>query len=264
MMEGEEAIMSFDSFKQKYANTNSTNFLMYQGIVNSIRALKRSIDIQNNETATLNSNDSWSIILSGNKDVKSVFLVVKDLPTAVLKWNLSFTNLNWTLIFSKCFKISKDTKLQWFQARTLHRILPTNRYLNICKIAENHDCTFCSNEIETIEHLLWECIHVRTFWNELLKLLKSRCTHCDRFNFTKQLVIFGVQKSVRLDNAISFIMLYANFFIYKCKLEKIIPQCDNYIKVLKIRFKTEKYNAIVHKQRCTFETNWLPYTYIFE
>ena len=142
MMEGEEAIMSFDSFKQKYANTNSTNFLMYQGIVNSIRALKRSIDIQNNETATLNSNDSWSIILSGNKDVKAVFLVVKDLPTAVLKWNLSFTNLNWTLIFSKCFKISKDTKLQWFQARTLHRILPTNRYLNICKIAETHDCTF--------------------------------------------------------------------------------------------------------------------------
>ena len=43
-------------------------------------------------------------------------------------------------------------------------------------------------------------------------------------------------------------------------LPKIIHQSQ---KVLKIRFKTEKYNAIVHKQRCTFETNWLPYTYIF-
>ena len=264
MMDEEEAIMNFGSFKQKYPNTNSTNFLMYQGIVNSIRAYKRSIDIQNNNKDTLNSKDSWSIILLGNQEVKSLLLKVKDLPTAVLKWNLSFTDLNWTLIFSKCFKISNDTKLQWFQARTLHRILPTNRYLNICKIADNHDCTFCSNEIETIEHLFWECIYARTFWDDLLKLLKSRCTHCDRFVFTKELVIFGIQKSVRLDNAISFIMLYAKFFVYKCKLEKIIPQCDNYIKALKIRLKTEKYNAIVQKQRDKFEANWLPYTYIFE
>ena len=56
-------------------------------------------------------------------------LMVKNLPTAVLKWNISFPDLNWKLIFAKCFKISNDTKLQRFQIRMLYRILSTNRYL---------------------------------------------------------------------------------------------------------------------------------------
>ena len=57
------------------------------------------------------------------------------------------------------------------------------------------------NEIETVEHLLWKCVYVQTFWKELITLLKSKCTHCDRLTFTEQLIIFGVKNNVRLDNA---------------------------------------------------------------
>ena len=87
----------------------------------------------------------------------------------------------------------------------------------MCKIVESHDCTFCNTDIETVEHLLWECNYVQLFWKELLKLLREKCTHCDRFAFSKELVIFGLKENVMLDNAIDFIILFAKFFIYKCK-----------------------------------------------
>jgi len=260
----DDMVLDFRTFKQKYPAIMNTNFLTYQGIVRSILAFKKSINVNMKEKGLLNLEHIWSIILSNNKEVKALFLTVKTPPTAVLKWNLSFNNLNWKCIFGKCFKVSKDTKLQWFQARTLHRILPTNRYLKICKIVESHNCTFCNNEIETVEHLLWECIYVQLFWKDLLELLRAKCTHCDRFTFSKQLIIFGLKQHVKLDSAIDFIILFAKFFIYKCKLEKVIPQNKNYIKSLRTRFKTEKYNAIKNKRLNIFKANWLPYHYFLE
>ena len=260
----DNVLMDYRTFKLNYPNTITTNFLTYQGIVNSILAFKRTLNVNRQETDAKQTKNIWSIILDGNKEVKAALTVTQNLPTAALKWNISFIDLNWELIFNKCFKITKDTKLQWFQTRTLHRILPTNRYLKTCKIIDNHNCTFCINDIETVEHLLWECMYIQIFWKELIALLKSKCTHCDRFFFTEQLVIFGVEQRVRLDNAIDFIILYAKFFIYKCKLEKIVPQCKNFIKALKTRLKIEKYNAIVQNKLNTFQANWLPYKYIFE
>ena len=260
----EDKLMDFRTFKQMYPGTTNTNFLTYQGIVQSILAFKRSNTTNFTENGLRSSEHIWYIILNNNNEVKSLLLTSKTPPTAVLKWSLSCNNLNWKCIFGKCFKVSKDTQLQWFQARTLHRILPTNRYLKICKIVENHDCTFCNNEIETVEHLLWECDYVQIFWKELLNLLRAKCTHCDRFAFSKQLVIFGLEQNVKLDNAIDFIILFAKFFIYKCKLEKVVPLHKNFMKSLRNRLKTERCNAIVQNKLNVYEANWLPYNYFLE
>ena len=247
-----------------YPGIINTNFLTYQGIVRSILAFKRSITVSVQEKGPKSPEHIWSIILNSNNKIKSLLLTSKTPPTAVLKWSLSCNNLNWKCIFGKCFKVSKDTKLQWFQARTLHRILPTNRYLKICKLVESHDCTFCNNKIETVEHLLWEYNYVKIFWKDILKLLRAKCTHCDRFAFSKQLVIFGLEQNVRLDNAIDFIILFGKFFIYKCKLEKVVPFHKNFMKSLRTRLKTERCNAIAQKKLNVYKANWLPYNNFLE
>ena len=180
------------------------------------------------------------------------------------KWNRSFVSLNWKTIFLKTHKTTKDTKLQWFQYRILHRILPTNRYLHLCKIKDISTCTFCSDEVETIEHLLWFCRAVQSFWEELLASLKEKCRHCDCFSFNLELVIFGTSKNVFTDKAIDFMILFAKFYIYKCKLQNAIPQYNTYLQQLKSRVRTEKYSAITCHKLTEFERNWLQYKYLLE
>ena len=121
------------------------------------------------------------------------------MPTASLKWNLHFPNLNWKTIFSKCYKTSRDTQLQWFQARLLHRILPTEKYLHMCKIKDSPSCKFCRDSVETITHLFWECEVVKKFWDELLILLHERCQHCSRLYFCIELIIFGGTNNITTD-----------------------------------------------------------------
>ena len=53
------------------------------------------------------------------------------------------------------------------------RIIPTNRFLLKCNIGHTTLCDFCSMEIETLDHLFWECIHVQLFWANLSTLLQD-------------------------------------------------------------------------------------------
>ena len=43
------------------------------------------------------------------------------------------------------------------------RSFPTKKYLLMCNIEHTELCDFCSMDIETLNHLFWECIHVQQF-----------------------------------------------------------------------------------------------------
>jgi hypothetical protein len=55
----------------------------------------------------------------------------------------------------------------WFKYRIIHRILGTNTFLYKIKVKDCNLCTFCKEEPETIEHLLWGCHKVSDLWHEL-------------------------------------------------------------------------------------------------
>ena len=81
-------------------------------------------------------------------------------------------------------KATSEAKLRWFQFRIIHRILPTKRYLNVRKVIDSAECSFCGNEEETIEHLFWNCDIVTRFWNEFLTILKAKlCTQYELFSW---------------------------------------------------------------------------------
>ena len=103
------------------------------------------------------------MIREGNSKVRDFLHVDDKQPTATLKWDSYFPALNWNKIFKKCHKITIDTQLRWFQLRILHRILPTRRYLHICKIIDSPICLLCKNHDETLCHLFWECTIVQIF-----------------------------------------------------------------------------------------------------
>ena len=192
--------LSFEDFVRKYPRITRTNFLMYEGIVRAVRRYLQKFDFMSENVNVYDAeNKVWLLIECGNKVVKNTFVETGAIPTAVSHWNGIFTGLQWNKIFLNNFSVTRDTQLRWFQSRLLHRILPTNKYLHTCNIADSPLCTFCQLENETISHLFWHCHHVQTFWAQLLSLIHEKCTNCDRLAFSEKLILFGWNDTTTTD-----------------------------------------------------------------
>ena len=57
---------------------------------------------------------------------------------------------NWSFIYCIPFSVTKDTKLQYFQYKLIHRILITNSFLYKCVLKETELCTFCTETKESL------------------------------------------------------------------------------------------------------------------
>ena len=201
----------------------------------------------------------WFCIRAGNAMVNAKFQEDSVKPTAVIKWNSEFQGVEWKIVFRLCFTTSKDPQLKWFQTRLIHRILPTQKYLALCKITDSSLCTFCGTATETICHLLWSCHFTQSFWNELIEVIRRKCTHCERLNFNNELILFGTSKQISTDKPMDFIILFAKFYIYKCKLESTRPTLDNFMRQLQYRYTIEKILAFKNNKETEFQRSWQIY-----
>ena len=255
-------LIDFNTFKNRY-NTPQTNFLLYFGVANAIKTYLNNVKHTNKYKKIL-VNEAWSCIQAGNKAVKSMFQNNKVTPTSIAKWKSQFEINDWKTIFTDCFKTTPDPQLQWFQARLLHRIIPTNKYLALCKITDSSLCTFCSNAVESINHLFWNCEFVQSFWNDLVTLLHEKCIHCERLSFNEQLILFGSSDKMHTDKPICFIILFAKFFIYKCKLNNDKPHIKQFIPQLGQRLSIEHSLAYRNDKEKDFTQNWQIYKPLFK
>ena len=64
-------------------------------------------------------------------------------------------DVNWSLIFSRVYKIFLEVKLIEFQYCFLHDILINIFWLNTWKVPKDWLYTFCNEEIEDLCHLFW-------------------------------------------------------------------------------------------------------------
>ena len=130
------------------------DFLTYYGIIQCIRnALKLNND---------NISKSYKPYLpySASLIIKSCYdkhffydSLSKNLnydPLSRTKWNaelgVNFDVSEWGEICKRPFKITKETKLQWFQFRLINRILSCNKYLFKINKRDNDLCCFCNTE----------------------------------------------------------------------------------------------------------------------
>ena len=210
------------------------------------------------------TSEVWTCIGSGNELVREMFQKDNELPTASTKWNSELPSLDWRAIFKHSIKVTPDPQLKWFQARIIHRILPTKKYLHLCKLTHSPLCVFCNRNIETLIHLFWDCYFVNTFWKDLVKLLQEKCAHCDIFNLCQELVIFGSTKKIYTDKAMDSIILYAKMYVYKCKLQEKMPQLEHFMPELKYRTSVEKILAIKSSKLSVFNEKWKLYSNILK
>lgn len=149
------------------------NFLQYQSIKASLKAMLCTYNIEVNEKLVLPVLPYYlQIILKskkGTKDFYDILIVNKESITGQVKWNkeFNFSNEDWKNIFEMPFTVTKCSKLQWFQYRINHRILATNSYLYKTNIVDSPLCEFCKQEDETIKHILWNCSVTQNFLHQI-------------------------------------------------------------------------------------------------
>ena len=185
------------------------------------------------------------------RDYYNYFITSKDIkPHSQKKWCESFPKLIsvdtsiWNRIYTLTYCITRETKLQSFQYRIIHRILPCNKWLNDIKILESNICNFC-DEIDTIQHFLIECKCLDQFWDSF-SLWWNRMSPVTIENMIdlsefKECVIFGFPGNEDIVTVLNLCVLLAKYCIYIQKIVKNRSNIDlyDYLVYLKSKLNTE-------------------------
>ena len=104
-------------------------------------------------------------------------------------------------IYTEKVWLEKEIKLKEFNFKVLHGILPCNKNLKQWKIRMSDCCDVCG-EIQTIEHLLWNCRYVGSLWKIAENVLDTK------LNFD---IILGINNSCKEP----YVLTLVSFLVYK-------------------------------------------------
>lgn len=140
-------------------------------------------------------------------------------------WNTELASIGentptqWEATYSLPYKITRETKLQSFQFRILHRLITCKKYLHSINMHENGSCPFCG-EKDSISHFFLTCSKVTGFWENLggwcqshLNLQLSSLTKTE-----KLLGLLNVNGNTRTFKVINWILLTAKYYIHRQRL----------------------------------------------
>ena len=138
---------------------------------------------------------------------------------------------------------------------------PSFTYFNYDKPEQTELCQFCNEHPEYISHLLYDCRISKLFWDMLLHLLTTRCSHLHNFKFSKRLIVLNVagQNEV-IDNTMKLIIINGKFYLYRCKVQNHKPNIGNFLKELSMTRKAEEEMARINtRNMINFKNKWLNY-----
>lgn len=229
-------LLSFQQFQHIFSI--NTNFLIYHGILSAIRKyLKERKATEQNLRKTFGPllPNKLKIFLKskkGSKDMYNILTNKTEIPKSEGKWDGSLNKVHeWKKINTLVFSTTKSTKLQWFQYRIIHRILGTNHLLYKMNKRQNPDCSFCKEEPETIEHLLWTCPVINDLWEDLNSWI-FRETQIE-LPLNLELVIFGFLEKSEKNYFRNLVIILSKFYIYRTKLNEVqvsIIALKNYLR----------------------------------
>ena len=159
--------------------------------------------------------------------------------------------LNLKNIYCTNLTTINEIKIRDFLYKYLKRLIPTNQFLNKCKLVSSSLCDFCNMEIETLNHLFWECRHVQSFCMQSKEFLKEH-----NIDVTFKSITFGLQKRQDPDIKIkNFIIFTAKYFIFSNKYQKANPMWEGFkLNIEKIYIEQEI--ALIKNKLLDFERAW--------
>ncbi len=254
--------LSYDNIKQKFGI--SEDVMKYNSIISALKQASKH-HISGDYKMEQPFVPSFVKILlkstKGTHDMYSILTKNDTVPTGQIKWSniLEIEESQWREIFSLPFKLTANTKLQWLQFRINHYILATNKYLCKVNITDDPNCTFCKDEVETIEHLFWNCDVIQNFVEQIDNWLLSNGVSIP---FTKTRFIFGNTSHVVKGEASNLIILSIKQYIYNTRCYKKKLSLHAFIAKLKDFYNLEKCIAVKNKTLEHFYKFWNPYRFL--
>ena len=140
-----------------------------------------------------------------------------EIPTCETKRNSEFSHIDWKSVYSLVFDISKETYIQWFQYRIIHKIIGTKSLLFKMNIATDNLCTFCNEEIENITHLFWICRYTQEIIRFAIHFINRNRQHLP-IQLTCQDMILGITNSKQID--LNILCLEIKRYSFQCQRKK--------------------------------------------
>ena len=161
------------------------------------------------------------------------------------------------LSYNAVIKDLKEVALKDFQFKVTSKILVTKSFLHRIRKIDNNQCSYCTNQSETIVHLFTECEKVTRFWQQLRSWMLVRTNLM--LDINSKSIIFSYQNKNEL---LSYISVLAKQYIYKNKFVNNSLNLDSFISLMKKKFQCEKYIAFINSNMGKFFDKWRPlYTY---
>ena len=258
--------ISYTEFERKFYNPKMS-FILFNSIITAIKRYEKklSLNFENNKNKHIDYQPPLHCILKINKGCSFIYKILNQtdtLPTGIKKWQETGGLFNqWKHCFEKLANTTQDTTLKWLQFRILHNCLTTNRSVSKFKPEQSDLCQFCNTSSETIIHLFWNCTHTKDFWISLENYINAKCTHTNRFHFTKELILFGVCDKIKTDKICDLIILLAKHHIYKCKVRNTLPTFINFKHIIHYRYMVE---SCINDNSREFKNLWHPYLNMFK
>ncbi len=121
-------------------------------------------------------------------------------------------------IFKIPFLCTRETSIQTFQYKVIHRTLPSNEWLKNIRIKTNDIWSYCNN-INTISHFRINCNSNKLFWKGWARWWLSITSFNIRMEeHIHESILFGFSESSDNVIVINYCILYAKQYIYLEKL----------------------------------------------
>ena len=169
------------------------------------------IFFDNKEVRLLNKSDAKKIyhFFSSKTNIK---------PTCILKWQSIYPNIQdteWTNIFRNSFITSRETSIQSFQYKILHRIVACRKKLHEMKLVDNPICEVCP-EVDHLQHFFFHCSYVYTFWTMLFSWFNATLNY--DFTIDEKDILFGFYGIGDSIFVTHYVILNAKQYIYENRI----------------------------------------------
>lgn len=184
---------------------------------------------------------------SSSKNIYKAIVPFK-LPTvsSQRKWSEEFPDMTdsrnpgiWKEVYTSPYIAARDTKLQAFQYRLVHRIVPCNKYLANIRIKADSTCSYCDST-DSLQHFFFSCQPVHSLWSSLSSWLAVNANIHVQLNV--QDVLFGMPRTAQQATTVNFLLLFVKYYIYRQRL--FHDNCLEFLQVLRelrLRLQVEKY-----------------------